>query len=263
MLAVNGLNISPTTFPDKTSSIRFEPYCKDYHIDWLYDGDHECILLWYLVHHIRANVGEDTHISLWMPYIPNARMDRVKSDDEIFTLKWFAEFINSMNFTRVIVHDPHSSVATALINHIEVVPARDNILSTLDILNDEMGQNVLICYPDEGSAKRYSDSLGMEYVFCIKRRDWRTGEIERLELTSPEKVKGRNVLIVDDICSRGGTFTFTSKELKAAGADNIFLYITHCEDTIFKGDILTDGQISHIFTTHSIFRGSSDKITVL
>lgn len=119
-----------------------------------------------------------------------------------------------------------------------------------------------MCYPDEGSAKRYSDLMEAEYIFGIKHRDWRTGKIERLELTNPERATGRNILIVDDICSRGGTFTHTAKALKAAGAKRIYLYVTHCENTILDGTVLTDGLISHVFTTDSILRISHDKITV-
>lgn len=102
----------------------------------------------------------------------------------------------------------------------------------------------------------------MEYVFCIKHRDWRTGKIERLELTEPEKVNGRNILIVDDICSRGGTFTHTAKALKEAGAEEVMLYVTHCENTILKGTVLTDGLISRVFTTDSILRVDHEKISI-
>ena len=79
MFTVNGEKLSPTSFPDKTCSLRL--YARDdaYKIDWKYDGDHECMLLWNLVHHIRANNGENTPIGLYMPYVPNARMDRVKT----------------------------------------------------------------------------------------------------------------------------------------------------------------------------------------
>ena len=103
MFTVNGEKLSPTSFPDKTCSLRL--YARDdaYKIDWKYDGDHECMLLWNLVHHIRANNGENTPIGLYMPYVPNARMDRVKNCDEVFTLKWFAEFINSLHFSYVQV----------------------------------------------------------------------------------------------------------------------------------------------------------------
>ena len=59
-------------------------------------------------------------VSLFMPYIPNARMDRVKVDEDTFTLKYFAEIINSLSFTSVSVLDPHSSVSEALIERIRI-----------------------------------------------------------------------------------------------------------------------------------------------
>ena len=100
-------------------------------------------------------------------------------------------------------------------------------------------------------------------MFGIKHRDWRTGKIQKLELVGAEKVKGRTVLIVDDICSRGGTFTHTAKALKEAGAESIFLYVTHCENTIRDGSVLTDGLITHVFTSDSIFRGEHEKVFVI
>lgn len=260
MISVNGVSIDFTSFPDNTTSFRYSPCCFEYNILWRYDDDRECILLWYLVNHIRENSEVTPEIVLAMPYIPNARMDRIKAKDEVFTLKWFSDFINLMYFDKVVVHDPHSNVSTALINHVVSVGAENETAQVLKILEDK---NVILCYPDEGAAKRYSSQIGRDYVFCIKHRDWRTGKIEWLELTSPEKVAGRNVLIVDDICSRGGTFTFTAKALKEAGAGEIYLYVTHCENTIFNGEILKDGLISHVFTTDSIYRGDHSNIMVL
>lgn len=117
--------------------------------------------------------------------------------------------------------------------------------------------------PDDGAAKRYSDLITAEYVHGIKYRNWRDGKIEGLELVGAEKVAGRNVLIVDDICFRGGTFTHMAKALVSAGAKEIFLYVSHCENTIFKGSILTDDMISSVFTTNSIYRGDHENITVI
>ena len=71
------------------------------------------------------------------------------------------------------------------------------------------------------------------------------------------------MLIVDDICSRGGTFTAMAKALRDAGAGDIRLYISHCENNIFSGSILTDGLISHVYTTGSIYRGDNPNITVI
>lgn len=266
MLSLNGKEINLTQFPDGTSSFRFDTDGLERDLDrysyplikWRYDGDHECIILWYLVKQIRSIAGPDKRIQLYMPYIPNARMDRVKNNDEVFTLKWFADFINMLNFSRITVLDPHSNVAPALINNIYIIQPDVYIKATIDAINDN---NLLICYPDEGASKRYSELLSVEYISAIKHRDWRTGKIERLELTAPEKAKGRNILIVDDICSRGGTFTHTAMALKEAGARDIFLYVSHCENTIFKGSVFNDGLICHVFTTNSIYRGEHENVT--
>lgn len=105
MVFVNGIMVELGAFPDKTSAMRFDPNDNDYTITWLYDGDHECVAVWYLVHHIRENCGAHTPVYLNIPYFPNARMDRVKRRNEVFTLKWFAEFVNSMKFDKVSVLD--------------------------------------------------------------------------------------------------------------------------------------------------------------
>lgn len=265
MILVNNEQINFTQFPDGTTSFRFVPKASEwYDVEWRYDGDHESILLWYLVKHIRSVMGQKAFIELIMPYIPNARMDRVKREDEVFTLKWFSELINSLKLDRVTVLDSHSNVATALINNIHVIEPKKYIQTAISLVKDETGNDdLLLCYPDEGAAKRYSELMEAEYIFGIKHRDWRSGKIERLELTSPEKVAGRNILIVDDICSRGGTFTHAAKALKEAGAKDIFLYVSHCENTIFNGSVLTDGLIRKVFTTNSIYRGNSDMVTVI
>lgn len=262
MISVNDKQIDFTKFPDGTTSFRYNPLCSTTHffnVTWKYDSDEECILLWHLVNHIREH-DSVARIRLILPYVPNARMDRVKNPDEVFTLKWFAKFVNTLGFDDVLIDDPHSNVSAALLDRVRVYDAQSNIQNVLGRLYDK---NVLLCYPDEGAAKRYSSQAGREYVFCIKHRDWRTGKIERLELTTPEKVADRNVLIVDDICSRGGTFTYTAQALKEAGANEVFLYVTHCENTIHSGTVLTDGLISHVFTTDSIYRGDSKKISLI
>ena len=71
------------------------------------------------------------------------------------------------------------------------------------------------------------------------------------------------MLIIDDICSKGGTFYHSAKKLKELGAKNIYLYISHCENTILQGDLLTSGLIERVFTTDSIFTKSHEKIEVM
>ena len=262
MLSVNKKEVELTSFPDNTLAFRYDAKEQrgNFLIEWRYDDERECMALWYLVNHIRES-QPTAKIMLDMPYLPNARMDRVKNTDEVFTLKWFARFINGMWFDSVRIRDPHSNVGVALINRAQALGIADIVREVTSKIPD--ASDLIYCFPDEGATKKYSEQIKGEYVFGIKHRDWRTGAISELQLNEGHKVNGKNVLIVDDICSRGGTFIFMAKALKDAEAKQVYLYVTHCENTIFEGEILGTDLISRVFTTSSIFRGKHEKIIVI
>jgi ribose-phosphate pyrophosphokinase len=184
-----------------------------------------------------------------MPYIPHARMDRVKSDEDVFTLKYFCEIINSLKFDVVWVRDAHSNVSLALLDNVIEEPISSYVMhAILDSKAD------VLFFPDEGAMKRYSGGFNMPYAFGMKKRDWATGQILGLDIINAENVKDKNILIVDDICSKGGTFFHSAKALKAAGAKSVSLYVTHLEKTVILGEMAsTDGLVDHIYTTKSIF----------
>ena len=259
MIKLNGEVIKTGHFPDGTTLMKQKMNHKFYQngakIEWFFEDNEELVTLIYLTKHLRDNgVG---YISLSLPYIPNARQDRVKSSEDVFTLKYFADIINYLNFNHVQVMDAHSYVSLALIDR--VIPC-----TPYDCINKaivECNPTVLF-FPDEGSQKRYSDMAQMEYAFGIKKRDWNTGKILGLELMNKEVVAGRDVLIIDDICSRGGTFLHSAKALKDAGAKKIYLYVTHCENTILEGELLTSGLIEKVYTTNSIFTKGHKMIEV-
>lgn len=250
-------------FPDGTLALRINASFTTNknevrYITWHYESDIEMAVLYYVTKHLK-NSGFT--VALFLPYIPNARMDRVKNSDEIFTLKYFADFINSLEFESVYTRDPHSNVSCALINNLKVDSGFCYIISAIEKIGDD---ELVLFYPDEGAMKRYSEIIkDIPYAFGVKKRDWRSGDILGLKMMNDEVVKGKNVLIVDDICSKGGTFYHSANALKEAGAKDIYLYVTHCEKTIFKGELINSDLIKHIFTTRSIFMLSHEKITVL
>jgi ribose-phosphate pyrophosphokinase len=241
---------------------------------WKYDNDSELVRLMFMAKHFKE---KGYKICLTMPYIPNARYDRVKKENEVFTLKYFSEVINSLGFEFVEVLDPHSYVSEALIDRIIVKHPEEFIYQTLNkILMLEMNScsyhdrlelynNMVFFYPDEGAMKRYSSVLDypMPIAFGMKKRDWATGNILGLDVMNAEAVKDKTILIIDDICSKGGTFYHSAKALKDLGARNIYLYVTHCENTIREGDLIDSNLIERIFTTDTIYRENLDKIEVL
>ncbi len=264
MISINGKIVEQGHFPDGTLLIKESvPVVyggeRSAVIRWKYENDSETVALIYLTKHLKAH-GVDT-IHLNMPYIPNARQDRVKADEDVFTLKYFAEVINSLDFASVTVLDPHSSVSEALIDRVIIKKPAAYISKVID----KIGCNSLMMfYPDEGAMKRYSSCADMPYAFGIKKRDWATGKINGLDVAgATELINGSRVLIVDDICSRGGTFYHSALKLKELGAKEIYLYISHCENTILDGEVLTSGLIERVFTTDSLITVKHERIEVL
>ena len=267
MIILDGKEIALNKFPDGTLLLKesIQPYidndCREARIVWHFENNEEMIAIMFLARHLQSNGVVFVH--LVMPYIPNARQDRVKTNEDVFTLKYFAEFINSLGFNSITVLDPHSSVSEALIDNLIIEsPERFIQRAINDVYTRE--RNLITFYPDEGAMKRYSGMLKMNYAFGIKKRDWRTGVIQGLDVSGQtDKIKDSAVLIVDDICSKGGTFYHSAKKLKELGAKNIYLYVSHCENSVLYGDMIKSGLIEKVYTTNSIFTERHEKIEVM
>ena len=269
----NKYEVKQDHFPDNTLHVTF-PDDEIYAIEWKYESDAELFTLICIAKHYN-----NPTMVLYLPYIPHARMDRVKSNEDVFTLKYFCEIINSLNFKQVWVMDAHSNVSLALLNNVKQMNVQSTIYDAVYKVTCEIAggydhqermdaqADLVVFFPDEGAMKRYSDMANMPYAFGIKKRDWETGKILGLDIMNAELVKDKNVLIIDDICSRGGTFLHSAKALKAAGANRIFLYVTHAEKTMVEGEMYNNlDLIERIYTSDSIFNIEWDdrnKVTIV
>ena len=265
MIKINGEIINLDNYPDGTMLVKYD---KENHnnikITWLYESDKELFALICLTKHLK---GTNNKIHLDMPYIPNARMDRSRSSEDVFTLKYFAEVINWLKFDSVTVLDPHSSVSEALINNIIIRHPDKYVWEAINNIKksyEDETDNFILFFPDEGSMKRYATRFNLPYAFGVKQRDWKTGVINGLDVAGmTDLIKDSNILIVDDICSKGGTFYYSAKKLKELGAKDIYLYVSHCENTILEGNVLNSGLVEKVYTTNSIFTKEHEKITVM
>ena len=271
-------NITPTMFPDGTKLLKLKPtFGGTYTINWLYDRDEELFQVIALTKHLKNN---GCKVWLKMPYVPNARMDRTKNDDEVFTLKAFAETINWLGFEGVHISNPHSTVSEALFDRV-YVDFNCVYGDVKYILQTSLNKIDVLFFPDEGACKRYSDllsPLGLPVAFGIKKRDWKTGKILGIDIAGYDDLKGKNILMVDDICAYGGTFYYSALRLKELGANEISCYVTHLENSVLdkeKGKLIDakwyshDGKTSEdliktIYATNSIFRGvANEKIKII
>lgn len=269
MIKINGQVLEISRFPDGTPKIDIELQHKNKSpilFVWTYENDAELIYLAMAKRHLERDYG-DRRFYLVMPYIPNARMDRTKRSCEVFTLKYFCEFINQINFNGIAVLDAHSDVSVALLNNCSNISPKEYIDSAINVI-----ENVdLLYFPDAGAAKRYSELFHkMPYCYGEKKRDWETGKILGLEIRDNGiDVKGKVVLMIDDIVSYGGSLHYSAAELKKCGASEIYAYATHTENSVLdkeKGTLLKDledGTVKKLITTDSLYTGNHPKIVVM
>ncbi|MCL2496848.1 MAG: ribose-phosphate pyrophosphokinase [Clostridiales bacterium] len=257
MMKINDIPVRIERYPDATPRLNISADAEEIMLEWLYEKDEE-IILWFIVKHLRERLGVKS-LTLYMPYIPHARMDRVKNRQEVFTLKYFCEFVNSLCFDKVIVRDAHSPVSLALLNNVVSEQLDKTIMELIAGLLD--AKKDIVFYPDEGSYKRYAESIIFPCAFGVKKRDWLTGKILGLEIQGQLPAQPFNTLIIDDISSYGGTFLHSAKRLKELGADKIYLYVTHCENSILNGELMNSGLLERIYTTQSIYSGDHPLIT--
>jgi len=268
MIKVNGREIGTNIFPNNERiiehisnyiSANFSTYTE---VEFIYQTDMDILTLQYVKMAIDESALKDRPCYLLMRYIPYSRMDRPMKDYS-FTLKYFCRIINKLNFTNVWVLDAHSATSLGLLDR--VVSLDDVLVSLIDDAISYSKPDVIM-FPDAGAQKRYfalNQGLfsGYDVVFGDKSRNLKTGEITSFQvITNGVDVSDKKVLIIDDLCSRGGTFIGSANALKELGAKSVDLYVTHCENTIFRGKLLSDNSpISRVLTTDSILQDFSHK----
>jgi len=202
--------------------------------------------------------NEAIPVELVIPYFPYARQDRVCVEGEALGAAVMANFINNLGFAKVTIWDAHSEVSPALLNRVVNVPQID-LLKQCDELSQRLSTGGLtLISPDAGASKKTINIAETfngepEVIQAQKIRNLKTGEIVKTEVLGD--VKGKRVLIVDDICDGGRTFIELAKVLKSEGALEVSLFITH--GIFSKGLDVFEGLIDAIYTTDS-FRAAEE-----
>jgi len=191
---------------------------------------------------------------LFIPCLFGQRSDRRFSENESFGLKIICDFINSMNFNRVKIFDPHSDVSLALINNSEKISSFEYVKTAL---TDLCYKDIVLVSPDAGAYKKvfkYAEDLNLPLVAANKFRDLK-GEVT---LNILGDVKGKNCLIADDILDGGYTFHLLAKQLKEQGALKVYLYTSHA---YFNKGVDFTGYIDHFYCTNSVKDIEDKKVT--
>lgn len=194
-------------------------------ITWEYYNNSEIFNLALLTYQLKR---EYRIYMIHVIYFPYSRMDR-ENTNYVFSLKVLANMLNTMGFYAIKIREPHSDVTPALFDNAHV---ENFIQARYKKVAEKCGADTILL-PDAGAAKRYKIE-GYNVLVGNKRRDFETGHIISYDIDGEP---GKTVLILDDMCSRGGTFIYATNELKAKGAENVYLFVSYCEHTVFTGEL--------------------------
>lgn len=254
MISLNGTMLNFTSFPNGETKVDGEQILRlvrpteENKVVFKYENDSDLLKLFFVKRFLDDCKAKATLLITYMPY---SRMDR-KEGDSVFTLKYIASFINDLAFESVTVIEPHSDVTPALIDRcISEFPTFKLLEKVMEFVNFDKEKDYLF-FPDAGAQKRYGKVKGVKQLVGYKERDFQTGHINQLQVVGDVAEPGFKVIIVDDLCSKGGTFMLSGSKLREVGTSEVYLLVTHCEKTIYQGGLLTTDVVDQIFTTNTI-----------
>ena len=165
------------------------------------------------------------HITAVIPYFGWARQDRKDQPRVAIGAKLVANLLQAAGATRIMTMDLHADQIQGFFEKpVDHLYASTIFLPYVQKLNLE---NITIASPDMGGSKRayaYSKFLGSEVVICYKQR-LEANVIDTMELIG--EVKGRNVILVDDMIDTGGTLTKAADLMMEKGAISVRAICTH------------------------------------
>ena len=194
---------------------------------------------------IIAAVGGKAHrITVVMPFIYEGRQHK-RASRESLDCALMLEELASMGVSRLITfdaHDPSVQNAAPLVDFDNFTPFYQFIQALLgNIGNMKIDkEHTLIISPDEGALNRavyFANVMGVDAGMFYKRRDYTKVVNGKNPIVAHEflgdNVEGKDVIIVDDMISSGGSMIDTAGQLKAMGANRVFICCTY--------GIFTDG----------------------
>lgn len=257
MLLLNGEPVNVTIFPDKTSQVWKIPdhvFLDETNvITWKFESESELMHLAQLQHLLIQN-NQNTRTTLLLPYLPYGRQDKEVSNNATFALSTFHKIIDAFGFYKIIIVDPHNLQSIRFKAHIETVYPIETVQQVAKQTECEY-----FCYPDKGAYVKYSKIFReRQCIIGEKVRNQLTGDIESYKINGNPRDK--NILIVDDICDGGMTFRILAKDLLAAGAKSVILFVTH--GIFSRGlQVLKDSGIQRIFTIDGEVNENAGQLT--
>ena len=230
--------------------------------------------LWHLNQYVDAFKSRNPGCkpTLLIPNLIDAQADRRFNKDESFGLKLVCEFLNNMKANFKIFHPHNPEVVEALMDNVEIIDNSKFINKVFAKLAREvraggryfdepslntfdLKENLILMSSDAGGFKplmKLCDKLnwqGQTYS-ASKSRLWDGKESKLVQQIQCKDFENKDILIIDDLCSYGGTFKGLSKMLRERNVGKLYLAVSHMTVQDLGEDPVTN-YFNKVFTTNS------------
>lgn len=217
---------------------------------------------------IAAASGKARRITVVMPMLYEGRQHRRTTRESLDCALALQELV-SMGVSNIITFDAHD----ARVQNAIPVTGFDDVQTTYQMLKaitravpdiSFNKEDTIVISPDEGGMQRcmyYSSVLGIDLGMFYKRRNYSVivngkNPIEE-HVYLGRDVKGKDVIVVDDMISSGESVLDIGRKLKEQGAKRIFVFTAFglfCNGLDKFDEAYKRGEIDKVFTTNLIYR---------
>lgn len=244
---------------------------------WKYENDASIFELLLLDDAINSY---DKVYNLYIGYMPYSRMDRVQEKGTAFSLKILTELIknNLKALNLLFILDPHSQETLAQFpkeyqnkytryynnahefkhkNYLDESSKKYEFAKDVINYTKLNTKDAWFVFPDKGAAARYNADDYPNVIICEKVRNFATGKIQQIKAHVEKQTtaikQDAPIIIIDDLCSYGGTFVGAIKAIETdlnIKSKNNWLIVTHAEKAMMEANI--PNTFNKVFSTDSI-----------
>jgi ribose-phosphate pyrophosphokinase len=251
-----------TSFPDGETFVKIEENVRGEDVFVIQSTspptNHHLMEMFIMIDALRR--ASASRITAVMPFYGYARQDRKDQPRVPITAKLVANLIVAAGANRILTMDLHAQQIQGFfdipVDHLYAAPVM------YDYLRKKAIKDLLVVSPDVGGLKMahaYSQVLETDLAIVAKRRK-NAMEIESMTVIG--EIRGKNVLMVDDLTETAGTLTTAAALLKKKGAKKIYACVSHAILNEVGIKRLRKSNIDELITTDTVLRPAIDGIKI-
>ena len=256
--------VTISTFPDGETFVKIEENVRGEDVYVVQSTspptNHHLMELFIIMDALRR--ASASRITAVIPFYGYARQDRKDQPRGPITAKLVANLLVAAGANRILTMDLHAQQIQGFfdipVDHLYAAPVMYDYLKKKKQLS-----NLVVVSPDVGGLKMayaYSQVLEASLAIVAKRRKSPT-DVESMAVIG--EIRGKNVLMVDDLTETAGTLTNAADLLQKKGAKHIYACVSHAILNDVGIQRLRKSRIDELITTDTVLRPAVDGVNII